>query len=131
MSIAYEVLSAQLEDPRNLLVLIREIRRRKADDMKFLIGPFKTASGQWVYPLLRDYMIRTPPYKSPEDTSYTYMILDDGDGLWIINSAGEETGPFPDARKAMEEATALARAEGYTIVEEAAWDEEDLRRYPL
>jgi len=131
MSLAYEVLSAQLEDPRNLLVLIRELRRRKANDMKFLIGPFKTKSGQWVYPLLRDYMAQTPPYKSVEDISFTYYILDDGDGFWVINSSGEEMGPFDAPQKAMEEVKTLARSNGYTIVQEAAWDGDDIKNFPL
>lgn len=125
----YMTLVGILDDPLNMAILEREIRRRRARDSKWgqmLLPPPIFIEGRLVYPTMRGYQ------KDPSSDEDCVLEITPVDQDWyIFLDTGEEIGPLDSLGKAKQQAEMMLHYRGYQILPEAPWTKTEASRFPI
>ena len=134
----YATLVAILDDPLNRACIEREIARRQkvAPSTKGLLPPPtpRKGGGGVVYLSMDEYLNNPKTMIGPGDEANLHYLLDvfeGAEGWLIIREDLSEIGPFPSLSEAQQEARNLLQGEGYELLSEFPWAEEEANAYPL
>jgi len=83
---------------------------------------------------MEEYLNNPKTIISPGDEAALHYLLDVFEGTegWlIIREDLSEIGPFPSLGEAQQQAHHLLQGEGYELLSEFPWAEEEAKAYPL
>lgn len=129
----YRTVAAVLDNPANRAIAERELARRSRPFNRGLIPPpLPREGGGVVFLTMREFQ-RQPRQVVPagHDVDYLADVFEGSDGWWVSLADTSETGPFPEQRVAVETAKNLLADDGYEILNEVPWTEEDTRAFPF
>lgn len=126
MSLRYKAISGLLEDPLNLVCVIRELQRRKVG--RILLPPIPLKGGGFVLIPLKEALNLNKNSVLPKDFSGEILYTAWNSGInWFVfdQKTGEEIGPFDSENSAKKEAILWASSEGLKVIDEWPWDRDD------
>jgi hypothetical protein len=136
----YRVIVGMLDDPQNVAAVKRELIRRGKKPLMPPPVPVWAVDGSkwgWVFPTMRQAMRDGLPKEfrpsSLDQVDAEIHVFTDGAHWFValLNDGGAELGPFDQPAAALKEAKSWLKAEGYTLLEELPWDEDDVFSYEV
>jgi hypothetical protein len=130
----YITMAAVLDDPLNRAIAERELARRSRPLERGLVPPpIPKVGGGCVFLTMREFQHRPRSIhpRDIQDTDYLADVFEGSEGWWVTLSDQSEAGPFPTASVAMDMAKNLLADDGYRVLTETPWTEEDAKAYPL
>ena len=133
----YENIAGMLEDPRNLACVLREIYRREKKNggsLKIMPPPIKHTETRFLYPTFREFlrMKKFSQVRDPETIDILAEVFSTGDSVWYFSLAdGSEIGPVDSYKSAKKNGETLFLQNGYIILEQPPWEDEDCKQFPV
>jgi hypothetical protein len=135
MSARYQALVALLDDPVNRACVQRELLRRDRNGgFRPLLPPIPREGGGWVWPTFRESLRKSRPAEYPREAvvDSAFEVYTDGEGWFGHSHAGDlEVGPFDSDSAAVAEVRNLALEQGYVLLAQLPWEEEDTDTWPI
>jgi hypothetical protein len=123
-----------LDDPLTRTCVIREVYRRRLTEQKLLPPPVPRDGGGWVFLRMRAAMTSPVPrsFSRNADVDSVYEVFNDGKGWFVFaTDSDQEIGPFDTIPAALAQAKTQASQDGYIILDELPWDDQDILKYPF
>ena len=132
MSSRYRSIAALLEGEVNMVAVLRELARRRAESQRITLPMLELPDGKGYYMTLRWFLSgATDPDRATRSDILAEVWSDSPQRWFITLPDGSEVGPFNTRERAYLEARLFVEDAGWRVLESPPWDEDDVRDFPF